>query len=105
MANYRISGVWKDQNNIITHYSFHTVNEDSISRASKTSKKEAIEILEKRGNAACTWIWNYSRAEWTVGENVEVVNGSNGKYLRSNPDDKLTNNLGHLIDYDWITHY
>ncbi|MCX2764331.1 hypothetical protein [Aquimarina muelleri] len=27
------------------------------------------------------------------------------KYLRSNPDDKRTDNLEHLIDFDWIAPY
>ncbi len=102
MAKYRISGVWKNSNNVITHYAFHTVGEKFTSRANKTSKPEAIRLLEISGNTAVTWIWNYQRAEWKIGENVEVVNGSNGKYLRSNPDNTLTDNLDHLIDFDWI---
>lgn len=102
MALYRISGVWMNTNNVITHYAFHTVGENSVSRAGKTSKVQAIALLEMQGNAATTWIWNYSQAKWNVGETVQVVNGSNGKFLRSNPDNKLTDNLGHLIDFDWI---
>jgi len=102
MTQFRISGVWKDSNNVITHYAFHTVGETSVSRASKTSKSQAISLLETKGNSATTWVWNYSQAKWSVGENVEVVNGSNSKYLRSNPDNKITDNLGHLIDFDWI---
>ncbi len=102
MAQFRISGVWKDSNNVITHYAFHTIGETSISRASKTSKLQAIALLETKGNSATTWVWNYSLAKWSIGENVEVINGSNGKYLRSNPDNKITDNLGHLIDFDWI---
>jgi hypothetical protein len=103
MAQYRISGVWKNSNNVITHYAFHTVGETSTSRAVKKSKAEAIALLETIGNVARTWVWNYSTAGWTIGEYVEVVNGAYGKYLRSNPDNKLTDNLGHLIDFDWIT--
>lgn len=102
MAEFRISGVWKDANNVITHYAFHTVGPTSTSRAVKTTKAKAIELLETRGNNAVTWIWNYSTAGWKLGESVHVVNGSNGKYLRSNPDSKLTDNLGHLIDCDWV---
>ena len=102
MATYRISGVWKDANNVITHYAFHTVGESSTSRATKKSKAQAIAIVETAGNTSTTWVWNYTQAKWNVGEKVEVVNGANGKYLRSNPDNKLTDNLGHLIDFDWI---
>lgn len=102
MTKYRISGVWKNSSNIITDYAFHTVSEDSISRASKKSKANAISLLETNGNEAVTWIWNYLEAKWKIGETVQVVNGANGKYLRSNPDNKLTDNLEHLIDFDWI---
>lgn len=102
MAKYRITGVWKNANDVITHYAFHTVGESSTSRAVKKSKTDAIELLEQQGNTAVTWVWNYTRAAWAIGETVTVVNGSNGKYLRSNPDNKLTDNLSHLIDFDWI---
>ena len=102
MAESRISGVWKTDNNVITDYAFHTVNEKGTTRAVKKSKTEAVRLLEGYGNSATTWVWNYQNARWDVGENVEVVNGSNGKYLRSNPDKTKTDNLAHLIDYDWI---
>lgn len=102
MAEYRISGVWKASNDVITHYAFHQINKDSTSRAKKTTKSEAIRILEVSGNNATTWVWNYSTSGWRIGEKVEVVNGKDGKYLRSNPDDEKTNNLAHLIDFDWI---
>ena len=102
MTDYRISGVWKDSNDVITHYAFHTVGTSTTSRAVKTSKQNAITLLETRGNSAYTWVWNYARAFWDIGEKVEVVNGRNGKYLRSNPDKQITDNLAHLIDFDWI---
>ena len=102
MSLYRISGVWKNSDDIITHYAFHTVDKDSISRAEKKTKSEAIRIVEKTGNKVTTWVWNYTWAIWNIGGEVHVVNGKNGKYLRSNPDTTVTYNLGHLIDYDWI---
>ena len=102
MAKYSITGVWKDDNDTITHYAFHTIGENSTSRAIKRSKADAIALLEKNGNTAVTWVWNYSSASWSDGEKVTVVNGANGKYLRSNPDNNLTDNLAHLIDFDWI---
>jgi hypothetical protein len=102
MAEYKISGVWKNELNVIIAYAFHTVGENSISRAVKMTKAQAILLLDTKGNTAYTWIWNYRAAKWDNGEKVEVVNGSSGKFLRSNPDNKLTDNLGHLIDFDWI---
>ena len=106
MAQYRISGVWKDANSVIIGYAFHTVLADGgITRAEKKTKAQAIALLEIQGNTATTWIWNYSQAKWNIGENVQVINGANGKYLRSNPDNSLTDNLGHLINFNWLTAY
>lgn len=102
MAQYRISGIWKNSNDVITAYAVHTVGDSSASRAVKMTKTQVITLLETRGNSATTWTWNYSTTGWSIGENVQVVNGATGKYLRSNPDNKLTDNLGHLIDFDWI---
>ena len=102
MAEYRISGIWKDTNSVITHYAFHTVTASGATRATKESKVQAIALLEANGNSATTWLWNYSSSGWKIGETVQVINGSNGKYLRSNPDNRLTDNLGHLFDFDWV---
>lgn len=98
MAKLKISGVWKDKDDIITHYAIHTVGDTSTSRAVKTAKAEAIRQVSA-ATETMTWIWDYQNAKWKAGEKVTVVNGS---YLRSNPDNKLTDNLAHLIDYDWI---
>ena len=102
MAKYRITGVWKNSSNVITHYAFHTEIGNSATRATKTTKATAVSLLEISGNTAITWVWNYNSGSWNLGETVQVVNGSNGKYLRSNPDMQLTDNLGHLINFDWI---
>ena len=102
MATYKISGVWINANKVITHYAFHSKHTDSTSRAQKTSKVDAIRIVETPGNVVYTWVWNYEAARFENGERVEVVNGAFGKYLRSNPDKELTDNLQHLIDFDWI---
>lgn len=101
MALYRISGIWKDSNSVITHYAFHRVDSDGTTRAMKKTKNEAVTLLEN-GNNATTWMWNYRIAGWSIGEDVHVVDGVNGKFLRSNHDGKVSDNLAHLIDFDWI---
>jgi len=101
MSKYKISGVWKNSKDVITHYAVHLVHADGIERAKKTSKAKAIQLLESN-NSAVTWVWSYKYPEFRNGEIVTVVNGSSGKYLRSNPDSTTTDNLAHLIDYDWI---
>jgi len=101
MAEYKISGVWK-VDNVITHYGVHTVSEDGISRAVKTSKAAAIALVDNSDNTVYTWRWNYSRAKWVNGEQVHIVGNNPNRYLRSNPDNILTDNLGHLINLNWF---
>ncbi|WP_425165375.1 DUF3892 domain-containing protein [Chitinophaga caseinilytica] len=102
MPIYYISGIWKNSNEVITHYALHIANTNSINRAEKVTKAQAIIIVSNPANKVITWIWNYKHSFWESGESVHIVNGSSGKYLRSDPDSKLTDNLAHLIDYDWI---
>lgn len=102
MATYKISGIWKNSNDVITHYAFHTVTNTSATKASKISKADAIVLLSNHNNTAKTWIWDYKSATFVDGQNVEVVGSYGNKYLRSDADNKLTDNLGHLIDFDWI---
>ena len=45
MAEYRISGVWKDDDNVITDYAFHEVKNNGMTRAIKKSKAQAVSIL------------------------------------------------------------
>lgn len=99
MADYRISGVWKNGNNVITHYAFHM---SPTSKATKIPKTRAIELVEEKGSTTYTWDWGYQSARWLKGELVHVVGTGNDKYLRSDPNKKETDNLDHLIDYDWI---
>lgn len=104
MALYRISGIWKNPSGTITHYGFHTANvsNNTATRIEKVTKENAVKRLDNTINKATTWVWNYKLSRWSIGENVEVVNGENEKFLRSNPDKKETNNLEHLINYDWL---
>lgn len=102
MATFKISGVLKNSNGVITHYAFHTVTNTGITKASKKSKADAIEIIDKPENTAKTWIWSYTLSSFVDGQNVEVVGSGSNKYLRSIADNKLSDNLAHLIDYDWI---
>ncbi|WP_295715218.1 DUF3892 domain-containing protein [Mucilaginibacter sp.] len=99
MAKFKISGVWKDANGVITHYAVHEVIEPIIYRAEKTDKTIALKLLSNPLNEAVTWIWDYQTCFWRDGEQVEVFNR---KYLRSNPDNKMTDNLAHLMNYAWL---
>lgn len=102
MPRYVITGVWKDNKNEITHYTIYQLKESVISERRKVAKSKAIEIVEDENNIVYTVVWDYKKATWNLGEEVSVVDGKETKYLRSNHDDKVTDNLGHLIDYNWL---
>ena len=102
---FRISGVWKDGDGGITHYAIHDVTDTEkrhIGPAKKTAKAEAIELVETAGNTVTTIVWNYVNPGWYATEDVHVVGAGTGKYLRSDPDKRLTDNLGHLPNYALI---
>lgn len=44
MVKYRIFGVWKESINQITHYTFHKINGQTISRASNSSTQHKLII-------------------------------------------------------------
>lgn len=104
MAEYRITGIWKDELGVISHYAVHTVTKQDksnlISPAVKMSKAQTITLIEN-GNTAKTLLWNYNVAQWLTGEDIHVVDG-NQKYLRTNHDNVLKDNLLHLIDYGFV---
>ncbi|HEX8656610.1 MAG TPA: DUF3892 domain-containing protein [Hymenobacter sp.] len=104
MAKYRISGVWIN-NGVITHYAVHDVTDAekrNIGLAKKTNKADAIKLVETAGNTVTTIVWNYVKSGWRATEDVHVVGAGTGKYLRSDPDKSLTDNLGHLPNYALI---
>jgi hypothetical protein len=100
MAQYEISGVWKDSNGVITHYTIH--EEKTGWKGVKTSKSDALKLIDTPHSKATTIIWNYKTSNWVIGEPVHVVDGSNGKFLRSNPDGKASDNLAHLINFEQL---
>lgn len=104
MAEYRISGVWKDSDGTITDYAFHLYNAKTSEffSPSKKSKAEAIKLLDTAGNSAKTVVWNYVQAGWYDGEDVYVAGNGANKYLKSKPDHKISDNLGHLPTWNGV---
>ena len=100
MATYRITGIWKSDN-VISHYAIHSVSLEGTSRLVRKTKAQVIKLVED-GNTVTTWVWNYKTCAWNVGENVHVVGTGANRYLRSNPDNRITDNLAHLLNMDWF---
>ncbi|RTY78581.1 DUF3892 domain-containing protein [Flavobacterium sp. LS1P28] len=107
MSEYRISGIWKNSQEVITHYAVHirtrnqAGNGYEIGRAAKMTKADAVVLLQNPANSAKTFLWNYARTQWVAGEEVHVVNG-NPSFLRTNHDGTLKDNLLHLINYGYV---
>jgi len=98
MATYRISGIWKDTNGIITHYAIHQLIDQVLGKATKYTKAQAVKLVETSGNRVATVLWNYSTRRWTTGEQVIVATKfGGGKFLKTSPDNQLKDNLAHLI--------
>ncbi|GAA5097808.1 hypothetical protein GCM10023210_33210 [Chryseobacterium ginsengisoli] len=103
MAQYAISGVWKDTNGVITDYAVHllternTPNTFDVAKAEKYSKAEAIRLVNN--HYVRTAIWDYNRKLWSLGAEVSVVDN----YLRSDADSTVRDNLENLLNYWNIT--
>lgn len=106
MAEYRISGIWKN-GDVITHYAVHlrtrNANNDGyvIAHAVKMTKAAAVALLQNQQNNAKTYLWNYTTAGWSAGGDIHVVN-ANPPFLRTNHDGTVKDNLMHLIDYGYV---
>lgn len=103
MAYYAISGVWKDENDVITDYAIHTWVGYHIGLGKKYSKAQAIALLSNTQNSATTIVWNYNTALWSAGASVHVDGFGANRYLRTQADSIVGNNLDNLINYGWIT--
>lgn len=107
MAEYRISGIWMDENDVITHYAVHTAtynkknNNYRIGKAEKMTKNDAVDLLLDFNNYAKTYLWNYSKTRWESGADVHVIEGE-PLYLRTVPDSTERDNLLHLINYGFV---
>ncbi len=105
MAEFRISGIWKDDEGVITHYSVHKITEEGnvlyIEKGEKINKAKAVALLLQSDNTVKTALWNYGKAKWSTGSDIHVVKG-NPSFLRTNHDGTERDNLGHLIDYGYV---
>ena len=99
IANFFVSGVWKNSTGVITDVFLHAVtnNEANFNTGRKTSEAVTIALLEK-GGVIKTLIWNYSNAAWNKGAEIVVVTSNGKKYLRTKGDKTVRDNLDNLID-------
>ncbi|RIV68703.1 DUF3892 domain-containing protein [Flagellimonas aequoris] len=100
LANYFISGVWKDSNDNITHVLLHMVNDDnSFQYGVKTTESVAINLIKQR-NTIKTITWGYPN--WQIGASVTYVNSNNREYLRTVANATQKDNLDNAINMSSI---
>lgn len=96
LADYFISGVWKDDSERITDVMLHTVNENnSFSLGVKTSESSAINLLKLKRTIK-TITWGYP--EWQIGALVTVINIGGVEYLRTVANATVKDNLDNSIN-------
>ncbi|WP_338762027.1 DUF3892 domain-containing protein [Bernardetia sp. ABR2-2B] len=94
---YRVSGIYRNQIGTITDYQVHKI-ENGRETIQKVNKGTLIFNIGMSTEVAKTYQWDYANGDWIDGEEIEIIKGDND-YLRTNPNNKKTDNLGNLIDY------
>lgn len=98
MANYYICAVHYDTYNhdhISSVKATYNLN-DEISSASEKSKTQVVSDIESGHNVKTKYKSSYS---WREGDDVRVVHGQSGKYIRTDANRTEKDNLGNLPEY------
>lgn len=96
LADYFISGVWKDQSERITDVMLHLVNDNnSFQLGVKTSESSAIALLKSKKTIK-TITWSYPG--WNIGASVIVQLVGNKEYLKTVANATRKDNLDNSID-------
>jgi hypothetical protein len=96
LADYFISGVWKDNSERITDVMLHTVNDNNtFNLGVKTSETNAINQLKLKKTIK-TITWGYP--EWQIGASVTVINIGGVEYLKTVGNATIKDNLDNSIN-------
>ena len=100
MSNYLVSGIYLNENKIITHFMFHKeLDNNEFGIGIKTTEQAVIKLFDA-GHTFQSLIWNYAEAAWSVGENINLFIINNERHIKTHknniPNDNLENmpNLG-----------
>lgn len=97
MANYYISGVWKDDQGRITDVNLHLGVGEGFARPRKTHKTQVIALI-KAGNNVNTITWGYP--DWELGASVAFEKVGYEEYLRTDPNASVKDNLDNSLPMD-----
>ncbi|SDH61300.1 DUF3892 domain-containing protein [Winogradskyella thalassocola] len=96
LANFFISGVWKDVNDNITHVLLHKVNDDnSFKFGDKTDEQTVIKLLKQKFLIK-TITWGYPN--WSIGAKVTYVSNNGREFLRTVANATVKDNLDNSLN-------
>jgi hypothetical protein len=93
-ADYLISSVEKDTKGNVVKVLLYKDHGEHISIIGIKTSAEVIALL-KRNYTIKTILWMYPN--WGMGAEVQIVNGKDGEYLRTNRNEWDEDNLDNLI--------
>lgn len=100
LADYFISGVWKNNSERITDVMLHSVkNDNSFQLGVKTSELSVINQL-KLNRTIKTITWDYP--DWEIGASVTYVKVGGIEYLRTVANATVKDNLDNSINMQSI---
>jgi hypothetical protein len=97
--DYGVSAQRKDSNDVITAIKVHAFNPDTtVNPGREWAKSQGVSAIE-RGSRMCTMLWDSGSSKWITQVAIRVVNGTYGKYLRTDADNTPKDNLGNLPSF------
>lgn len=98
--DYGVSAQRKDSNGVITAIKVHAFTaDDTVDSGAEWTKSQGVSAIDDRGARMCTMLMNSGSGKWSIEARIRVVEGSHGKYLRSDADDTPRDNLGNLPSF------
>ncbi len=99
---YYVLGVKKNQQGVITDLRIAPLNGNTLGQSITRTEMEVIQLMQN-GHAFVTSEWAYHNGSgWMRGADIQIVNGTHRKYLRSHKDGTPNDNLDNLLRFDWV---
>lgn len=97
MADLFITKINYDKNNVLVKVKVRWLKGNKVLKEEEYTKIEIISLI-KKGYSVNT-AYKKSPNKWSKGDDVNVISGDNGEYLRTDGNKKLEDNLGSLDRY------
>ncbi|MDX6288027.1 MAG: hypothetical protein QOG53_3512 [Frankiales bacterium] len=95
-ADYLISAVrYNAAETHIDKVRAHPDKGESVGSGTETSRTRIVSLLEA-GTTFATIVWNSATKSWNYGAEVAIIAVAGEKYIRTDPDNTKSDNLGQL---------